>query len=66
MLSAETGQLYREGGIINQPEWFITLLADFIPVYDKIKFMNKAKMILGDGKSQTKPAKPKSNKVRGR
>ena len=66
MISAETGQLYRDGGIINQPEWFITLLSEFIPVYDKIKFTNKAQMILGDGKKQTAPSAALSKMKRGR
>jgi len=64
MISTETGQLYRSGGIINQPEWFIELLSEFIPVYDKIKFTNKAQMILGDGKTQTKASS--ALKSRGR
>lgn len=55
LISAETGQMLYNGGIIDQPEWFIDLLGWFIPAYDQMKFGAKADMILGgDGTSASK------------
>ena len=59
MLTAETGVMYRSGGLTDQPEWYLDLLEFFIPLYDKIKFTSKARMILGDPKStKSKVHKP--------
>lgn len=61
IVAAETGQLYKAGGISEQPQWFLDLLRWFLPRYDQMKFISKADMILG-GES-----KPKSNpQSRGR
>lgn len=49
-LTAETGQLYNDGGLSEQPFWFIELISEFIPRYNDFKFYSRAKMILGDGK----------------
>lgn len=68
-ISAETGQLFKSGGLVNQPEWFIELLADFLPLYDKLKFIGKAQMILGDGektKSNIVPTTSKGRQVKKR
>jgi len=56
MFTAETGQLYRSGGLINQPEWYLDLLGMFLPLYNKINFASKVKMVLGDGKAPKIPA----------
>lgn len=52
-LSMEVQCLYNEGGIIDQPPWFIELLSYFAPIYDKLKFISKAKMVLGDSSTST-------------
>jgi len=57
LISTETGQLLYNGGICNQPAWYIDLLAWFLPRFDNMRFASKAEMILGgDGKSKSKPA----------
>lgn len=55
-LSAEMGVLYNEGGIINQPSWYMELMTSFAPIYDKLKFTSKVKMVLGDGSDKTPQA----------
>ena len=50
VVAAETGSLLYNGGIANQPRWFMDHLAWFIPIYDQVKFITKAEMVLGDGK----------------
>jgi len=50
LVSVETGQLYVTGAIADQPDWFIDLLAWFTPLYDRIKFENKVRAVVGDGK----------------
>ena len=54
VISAETGALYTSGGMDCQPDWFIDLLAWFLPLYLDSKFYSRAKAILGD---QTKNVK---------
>lgn len=58
-ISADTGNLYCAGGVGDQPEWYVDLLTFFLPIYDRLKFIAKAKMILGDSKQ--KPKTPKQN-----
>jgi hypothetical protein len=53
-ISAETGNLWVEGGIADQPDWFIDVLGWFISRYDQLKFMSRARAILGDGKSEVR------------
>jgi hypothetical protein len=60
LVAAETGALYYDGGIADQPYWFIDLLAWFLPRYDSIKFEGKARSVLGDGSK-----KPGSGQVGG-
>jgi len=55
MCTAEIGALYQAGGLVDQPEWYLDLLQFFLPAYDRIKFMSKAKMILGDVKKPKHP-----------
>jgi len=55
VMSMEMGCLYNAGGIINQPTWYLDLMSFFGPIYDKLKFTSKARMVLGDGKSTKTP-----------
>lgn len=65
MVCAETKTLYNEGGISNQPHWFIELLVWFLPAYDQEKFMSRAKSVLGGSeKNKTQGAKSGNNKGR--
>lgn len=50
IVCSETGTMLTSGGVADQPTWFIELISWFLPIYDRIKFSTKAKMILGDGK----------------
>lgn len=63
VLSYETKQLLYEGGLAQQPAWFIELLGWFVPRYDELKFYYRAKSILGDGKKKNTP---KGSQPRGR
>lgn len=49
-----------EGGIANQPRWFVNMMSWFSVSYDMQKFMQKAKMVLGDDDS------PKQNTSAGK
>lgn len=66
LITAETGAMYRSGGITDQPEWYLELLSFFIPIYDRLKFIAKANMIIGDSKPKPSVAKHKSRGGRGR
>lgn len=52
LIASETGQLLYNGGMTNQPDWFIDLLAWFLPRFDTMKFASKADMILGGDKKK--------------
>jgi hypothetical protein len=45
----ETKTNWVAGGLSEQPEWWVSLMAHFIPRYDGNKFASRAKMVLGDG-----------------
>ncbi len=47
MLTAETGVMINEGGIVDQPDWFIENLFWFLPHYNSVKFYSRASSILG-------------------
>ena len=53
-ITAETGALYDDGGIADQPHWYVTMMAWFLPRYNDHKFAARARSILGDGKSAGK------------
>lgn len=57
VVSAETGALYGEGGIGDQPSWFVSLLSWFLPRYNDLKFNARAMSILGDDSSSAKGKK---------
>jgi hypothetical protein len=50
VIATETGVMLTEGGIEDQPSWWIDLLGWFVPRYDQQKFAIRTRMILGDGK----------------
>ena len=58
-LSMEMGCLYNAGGIIDQPDWYMSLITMFAPIYDKLKFTAKAQMVLGKGGKKDIP-RPRS------
>jgi len=56
IICAETGTMLFDGGLLNQPEWFIESLSWFLRKYDMLKFTSKAEMILGkDNGSNRRP-----------
>lgn len=55
-ICAEMGQMPYEGGVFEQPEWFVDMLGWFIPKNDLMKFSSKADMILG-GEEKPNPKK---------
>lgn len=56
LVSAETGTMLDRGSLSEQADYWIELLAWFLPFYDNQKFISRAKMILGDG-TQKSPLK---------
>lgn len=49
-LAAESGDYhYVEGGIVDQPSWWIENVSWFIQTYKQLQFTGRAKSILGDG-----------------
>jgi hypothetical protein len=53
MISAQTGAMLDKGSLADQADYWIELLAWFLPFYDHHKFVSRAKMILGDGNKVT-------------
>jgi hypothetical protein len=68
-ISAESGTMWGEGGISDQPEWWIELLAWFLPRYSDLRFYGRVKSVLGDDPGQAltgrQPAKGRGQ-IRGR
>lgn len=63
IIASQTGAMLKSGGIEEQPEWFIDLLAWFIPMMDMMNFTTKAGMVLGkDDKHKDAVKKAKSRK----
>jgi hypothetical protein len=57
-IAAESGNItLYDGGIADQPFWWVDTLSWFLPFYSTQRFVSRAKMILGDGtkKSSIKP-----------
>lgn len=54
VLSTETGQLPYGGSILKQPYWVVDILSWFIPIYNKLKWISNAKMILSTDKKKDK------------
>lgn len=51
IVSAHTGTMLDKGSLSEQADYWIELLAWFLPFYDQQKFISRAKMILGDSKA---------------
>jgi len=49
-VAVTTGAQWSEGGLQNQPDWWVDLLSWFSSRYDMVNFHRKAVMVLGDGK----------------
>lgn len=49
VLSSELGALYCQGGLSDQPSWFIENLSWFAPYYRQLQFNQRAVSIFGDG-----------------
>ena len=49
-LVAETGNWqYVDGGLIDQPDWWIENISWFVRTYKQIQFSNRVKSVVGDG-----------------
>lgn len=46
LIAADTGAMLNSGGISDQPDWFVDLLAWFLPRLDMVRFTAKASMVL--------------------
>lgn len=47
-LSSESGSQWIDGGIADQPEWWVELLSWFLPRYNDLRFMGRVRSFLGD------------------
>lgn len=65
VVCSETGSMYDNGGVSDQPDWFVDLLGWFLPRYNDLRFYSRAKSILGDGKA-SKPVGPQRTSSRAR
>lgn len=70
LICADTGTMWEQGGIKDQPDWFVDLLSWFLPRYDTMKFLAKADMILGGstkkGNTMPGPARKQTGALRKR
>ena len=53
-VAATTGVMWEDGGIKDQPTWWIDLLSWFIQRHDAENFSSKARSVLGDGSTKSK------------
>lgn len=60
LVSAETGRMLDNGSLSDQADYWIDLLAWFLPFYDHQKFVSRVRMVLGDGKEKASVPKRKS------
>jgi len=62
-VSSETGAMWHDGPLSDQPEWFVDVLSWFLTQYDMAKFTTKARMVLGgDGKKESSSPKTPTRK----
>lgn len=54
IVCAETGLHWQSGGIADQPAWWMELCAWFLPRFNEMRFYQRARAILGDGKDTGK------------
>lgn len=62
LVAAMSKAMLVQGGIQDQPTWFIENLSWFLPKYDQVIFMTKVRMVLGDGKKKSTGASHGSNR----
>lgn len=56
-LAAETGDLHLvDGGIIDQPDWWVETMSWFLPAYNHAKFFSRVRSLVGDEKLLKKAA----------
>jgi hypothetical protein len=60
LVTMNTGLGWNEGGVTDQPEWWVDLASDFSVLHSDLQFASRARAILGDGKA--KPQAQKGNK----
>jgi hypothetical protein len=65
MIACEQKAMLFEGGIADQPAWFIDMLSWFSPSYEMQKFTMKAQMVLGDGDATSKRSAAMRQKLKG-
>jgi hypothetical protein len=56
VIASRTGALWDGGGLSDQPQWFVDMLGWFLPMYDRVTFAEKVRLVMGD---------PKAGKVTG-
>lgn len=61
-VASETGAMWDDGSLSEQPEWFIDVLSWFLTKLDFAKFQTKARMVLGDGKKESSSPKTPTRK----
>lgn len=54
-VSAETGAMLVEGGISKQPDWWVEMLAWFLPAYDRSRFYQRVRSVIGGGNKKAQP-----------
>lgn len=59
-LASQQKALLYSGGLADQPDWFVEMLAWFAPQFDSMMFTSKAKQVLGDGDKMKKGTAGKS------
>lgn len=45
----QTGAHWIDGGISDQPSWWVELVSEFLPRMDDLRFYSRARAILGEG-----------------
>lgn len=53
VVTAETGAMLKAGGLEDQPGYWVDLLSEFLPRYSDQRFIQRAKMVMGDGRVQS-------------
>lgn len=52
-VAVTTGAMWQDGGIRDQPVWWVELVSWFAQRYDSENFSSKARAVLGDGSQKT-------------
>lgn len=62
-VAASAGVMWQDGGMKDQPMWWIELLSWFIQRHDAESFASKVRSVTGDGSSNTKAGAPSHGSV---